>query len=211
MKLFRWTIAAVLAVSAMSLCSVPSRADEWGSTGVRSGSETVGIYYSVVGQVVLNNTYYTNYSTTLSPTSSGGTTYNTFCVDLLHEATTTYTQLATPSPALTSSYSGGSATNPGTVSDSALGYAAWLANNYNSTATTRTSRQVFRSPSGRCCTRQIQVILKILARGHPVLGQCRRYQRCNNVRHGLGKRQQRCRFPCLFQCLPRELRIGRQW
>ena len=119
----------------MSLCSVPSRADEWGSTGVRSGSETVGIYYTDGTQVVLNNTYYTNYSTTLSPTSSGGTTYNTFCVDLLHEATTTYTQLATP-PALTSSYSGGSATNPGTVSNNAFGYAAWLANNYSSTATT---------------------------------------------------------------------------
>ena len=61
--------------------------------------------------------------------------YNTLCVDLLHEATTTYTHLATPTPPLTSTYTGSSVTNPGT-SATAFGWAAWLVNTYNSTATT---------------------------------------------------------------------------
>jgi len=138
MKLSRRTIAAVLAVSAMSLCSVPSRGDQYGSTGVLGTSETVTITSAVIGGT---ETVWTNYQTSLGTSSDGvnftgtPTTYNTFCVDITHEAATALNVLATPTPPLTSSYSGGSATNPGTANN-AFGYAAWLANNYSSTATT---------------------------------------------------------------------------
>jgi len=144
MRLFRWTIGAVLALSAISPFSVPSRADgfpnpTYASSGVRGGSETVSIYDSALN---LNNGYYTSYYTYLSASSTGSNPvyYNTFCVDMTHETSSIFSALNTPTPQLTSSYSGGVtpalAYNPGTVSDSSLGVAAWLANTYNSSATT---------------------------------------------------------------------------
>jgi len=143
MRLFRWTIGAVLALSAISLFSVPSRADgfpnpTYASSGVRGGSETVSIYDSALN---LNNGYYTSYYTYLSASSTGSNPvyYNTFCVDMTHETSSIFSALNTPTPQLTSSYSGGVtpalAYNPGTVSDSSLGVAAWLVNTYYSSAT----------------------------------------------------------------------------
>jgi len=143
MKLFRPSIAAVLAVFAMSLCTVPSRGDTqyYASTGVRGTSETVTITDTNINGSgrTISGGYYTNYYTNLSTSSSGSNPvyYNTFCVDITHEASTTYNPLATTGfPPLTSSYSGGTAINPETVSDTALGYAAWLANTYSASATT---------------------------------------------------------------------------
>lgn len=145
MKLFRRTIAAVLAVSAMSLCSVPSRGDQYyGSTSPRTigtGSESVTIKDSLLGSES-GNSFYTNYQTTLGTSTNGGrtvnnqVTYSTFCVDLTHSASNSFNPLATTGPPpLVSSYQG-SAINPETISNSSLGYAAWLANTYNSSATT---------------------------------------------------------------------------
>lgn len=149
MRLLRRTIAAVLGLAALSFCVAPSRADQYyGSSTVRSigtGTETVAIKSSVLGSES-GLTFYSNYQTTLATSNDGGvtfhnaTTYSTFCVDLMHSATGVYSALSTPSPPLTSSYSGGSGdpnktTVPGTLSDNSFGNAAWLVNQYNSGAT----------------------------------------------------------------------------
>ncbi len=93
MKTLRSAFPPGLAITAMMLLSAAARADMYGSTGVRSGSETVGINYP--GH--LNGTYYADYYTDLSSNPSGTphTYHDSFCVDLLHEATTTYTKLGT--------------------------------------------------------------------------------------------------------------------
>jgi hypothetical protein len=112
----------------MIVLSAAAKADTYGSTGVRAGSETVGIKYSDGG---LNGTYYADYYTNLSSNSSGNPHkyYNSFCVDLLHEATTTYTKLNTPALPLTNTYATG-AVSPTPNGDSSFGWAAWLANKY---------------------------------------------------------------------------------
>ena len=143
-RLFRRTFAAVLAVSALSLCAVPSRGDSYASTWIRAtGSETVNITDQALG--FTGGGYYADYQTTVGSSSDGGhtvtgqVTYNTFCVDLTHEATGTFSLLANPSLPSTSSYTGGGttgATTPNGTTDAAFGYAAWIANTYSSSATT---------------------------------------------------------------------------
>jgi len=136
MKTLRSAFPLGLAISAMMLLSAAAKADMYGSTGVRSGSETVGINYP--GH--LNGTYYADYYTDLSPNSSGTphTYYNSFCVDLLHEATTTYTKLGTtalPSLPVTNTYAtGGYTTTPNGAAS--FGWAAWLADHYYYSANT---------------------------------------------------------------------------
>jgi hypothetical protein len=131
MKTLRSAFPLGLAISAMMLLSAAAKADIYGSTGVRSGAETIGINYATGG---LNGTYSADYYTDLSSNSSGTphTYYDSFCVDLLHEATTTYTKLGTtalPVLPVTNTYAtGGYTTTPNGAAS--FGWAAWLADHY---------------------------------------------------------------------------------
>ncbi len=150
MKLFRRIIAVVLAVSGMSLCTVPSRGDQYyAATTVAPGSQTINITDSAIG--FGGGGYYADYQTTVGTSTDGGTTiknpviYNTFCVDLTHEATGTFNPLATPALPLTSSYTGGGTTGaspPTGTTNAALGDAAWLANTYAATSTDLAGLQI---------------------------------------------------------------------
>ena len=123
----------------MMFLSAAAKADIYGSTGVRAGSETVGIKYTdpTTHATLLNGTYYADYYTDLSSNASGTphTYYDSFCVDLLHEATTTYTKLGTTTLPVTNTYAIGGYT-PTPNGAASFGWAAWLADHYYYSANT---------------------------------------------------------------------------
>ncbi len=127
-------ILAGLASAAMMLCTASTRADSYSyaETNVGGAANYVDISANVNGST-LNGLYYDQYATTLATSASGANsaTFRSFCVDMFHEVSTSFSSLASSPLPLASSFGGTTGTTaPAGINPAALGAAAWIINTF---------------------------------------------------------------------------------
>ncbi len=135
MTMLRHCFIAGLASTAMMLGTASSKADtySYATTGVGGAGNYADINANVNGST-LNGLYYDQYVTSLATSSSGANaeTYRSFCVDMFHEVSTSYSALASSNALpLASAFGGNTGTTaPAGISNAALGAAAWIVNTF---------------------------------------------------------------------------------
>ena len=138
MTMSRQCFIVGLATTAMMLGTASSKADTYATTSVGGAANYVDINATVTtsaGTYTLNGNYYDQYVTSLATSSSGANaaSYRSFCVDLFHDVSTSYTALATNPLPLASAFGGTTGTTaPAGISNTALGAAAWIINSFGS-------------------------------------------------------------------------------
>jgi len=142
MTMLRHCFIVGLASTAMMLGTAFSKADtySYATTGIGSvggaPTEYIGISASVNGST-MNGLYYDQYVTSLATSSSGAgaVTYRSFCVDLFHDVSSSYSALASNPLPLASAF-GGTGTSatfttaPASINPNNLGAAAWIVNTF---------------------------------------------------------------------------------
>ena len=133
MTMLRHCFIAGLASTAMMLGTASSKADTYSyATTSVGGPNWVNISASVNGNT-MNGSYYDQYVTTLA-TSTGGAnavTTRSFCVDLFHDVSSSYSALANTALPLASAFGSNTGTTaPAGISNAALGAAAWIVNTF---------------------------------------------------------------------------------
>jgi len=134
MTILRHCFIAGLASTAMLLGTASSKADtySYATTSVGGAGNYVDINANVNGST-LNGLYYDQYVTSLATSSSGANaeTYRSFCVDLFHDVSTSYSALASNPLPLASAFGVTTGTTaPAGISNAALGAAAWIVNTF---------------------------------------------------------------------------------
>jgi len=138
MTMSRHCFIVGLASTAMMLGTAFSKADTYtyATTNVGGAANYVDINATVstsAGTYTLNGNYYDQYATTLATSSSGANagTYRSFCVDLFHDVSTSYSALASNPLPLAGAFGGTTGTTaPAGISNTALGAAAWIVNTF---------------------------------------------------------------------------------
>ena len=131
MTMLRHCFIAGLASTAMMLGTAFSKADTYSyATTSVGGPNWVNISASVNGNT-MSGSYYDQYVTTLATSSSGANAVTTqsFCVDLFHDVSSSYSALANTALPLASAF-GGTTTAPAGINPTALGTAAWIVNTF---------------------------------------------------------------------------------
>jgi hypothetical protein len=129
---YRKILIASFAGIAMLFAAALAKADTYASTHVAGAGNYVNINANVNGST-LTGLYYDQYATTIatSSTGAGAQTYRSFCVDMFHGASSSYSALANSPLPIAGSFGGTTGTTaPAGINPVALGAAAWIVNTF---------------------------------------------------------------------------------
>ena len=134
MTMLRHCFIAGLASTAMMLGTASSKADTYSYATTSVGGPQLRKHQcdSVNGNT-MNGSYYDQYVTTLATSTSGANAVTTrsFCVDLFHDVSSSYSALANTALPLASAFGSNTGTTaPAGISNAALGAAAWIVNTF---------------------------------------------------------------------------------
>jgi hypothetical protein len=136
MTMLKHCFIAGLASAAMMLGTASSKADTYATSSVGGAGYYVDINATVstnAGTYTLNGNYYDQYVTSIASSANGANarTYRSFCVDLFHDVSSSYSALASNPLPLASAFGGTTGTTaPAGISNAALGAAAWIINTF---------------------------------------------------------------------------------